>query len=104
MEQSISYHLSHCMAKKRENAFSAILFSALFELTGTYMSLMTLNHCCKSKREKAAQDRSQPNTAVGAKKISGGVKYLSFLQFEVKNRCGRSKSITFAVCYFCIIY
>jgi len=41
----------------------------------------------------------------GGEKISGGAKYLSsFLKFEEKNRCGRSKSISFVVCYFCVIF
>jgi len=38
--------------------------------------------------EGAGQGRSKSNTAGGAKKISGGAKYLSsFLKFEVKNNC-----------------
>jgi len=45
---------------------------------------------------------------VGQIFISGGAKYLSsFLKFEVKNRRikrGRSKIVTFAVCYFCVIF
>jgi len=40
-------------------------------------------------------------------KISGGAKYLSsFFKFEVKQakKRRRSKSVTFAVCYFCVIF
>jgi len=37
----------------------------------------------------------------GGQKNSREAKYLSSFKFEVKNR---GKSITFAVCYFCVIF